>query len=95
MSIDQAIIDRLRAELAETRVIARKLQAQFQDEVLACGELRRDLVRICGERDRLRSRLALIRAYAVGQNARHEVTEAPPTGEDWQKLYARVLDLTS
>ena len=95
MSIDQAIIDRLRAELAETRVIARKLQAQFQDEVLACGELRRDLAGACTERDRLRTRLALIRSYAQGQHARHEVTEAPPTGEDWQKLYARVLDLTS
>ena len=94
MSTDQATIDRLRAELAEARAIATKLRTEVKDAALACCELRRDLAGACTERDRMRSRLALIRSYAQGQNARHEVTETSPTGDDWNKLYDHVLGLT-
>ena len=57
--------------------------------------LRAELAEARAIATKLKTRLALLRAYAVGQNARHEVTETSPTGDDWNKLYDRVLDLTS
>lgn len=94
MSTDQTTIDRLRAELAEARAIATKLQATNRELESVAAELRRDLTGACTERDRLRTRRALLRAFAVGQNARHETLQAPPTGEDWRKLYDQTLGLT-
>ena len=80
MSTDQTTIDRLRAELAEARAVAARLQTENH-------ELKIKLTDHCIERDRLQIKLDAIQAYARGQKARHVALRAAPEGQDWVHLF--------